>query len=43
MNQLGFFDFYIRLSRIDKAGDPLGNLEKFEIKFFQLINSVFDS
>ena len=28
MNQLGFFDFDIRLSRIDKAGDPLVKLNK---------------
>ncbi|CAK8721196.1 Mobile element protein [Candidatus Electronema halotolerans] len=28
MNQLGFFDFYIRLSRIDKAGDPLVKINK---------------
>lgn len=24
MKQLGFFDFNIRLDRINKAGDPLG-------------------
>lgn len=28
MNQLGFFDFDIRLSRIDKAGDPLVKLNE---------------
>ena len=28
MNQLGFFDFDIRLSRIDKAGDPLVKINK---------------
>ena len=28
MNQLGFFDFDIRLARIDKAGDPLVKLNK---------------
>jgi len=26
MKQLGFFDFDIRLNRIDKAGDPLTQL-----------------
>ena len=38
MNQLGFFDFDIRLSRIDKAGDPLGNLEKFQKSCFFIIS-----
>ncbi len=28
MNQLGFLDFDTRLSRIDKAGDPLIKLNK---------------